>query len=340
MKPFIPYSLLAAAALCGVALGQSATTDPVGYITQSINGNVGANPSGAATYISATLIEATEFASASSVSPSGSATVTFAGGVPVDLDDSFVLEIRAGDQEGWWSTVISSTANSITVNDTFPNGLPESVSVSVRKHSTLQSLLGSNSPGLKPISNSNEPPYDSVELLDPVTQATTVAVYVLEEVGVPQSGWYDFVTQDQLDGAVIHPGTSVKIVRHDESALELVSSGTVKVTKTQVDVYPNFNWLGQPIAVGATLGSMNFYDQIIKFDNGVTENDFISLLNPDQSSDVFVAADPSLGIGSIMANFVTADDATNIAVPDGYVFQRAASQAASVITIPAQVVAP
>src|SRR5690606_21887189 len=106
--------------------------------------------------------------------------------------------------------------------------------------------------------------------------------------------------------------------------------------------YPNFNWLGQSLATGGTLGSMNFYDQIVKFDNGVTPNDFVSLLNSDQSSVVYVAADPSLGIGSIMANFVTADDATSIPIEEGrgYVFQRDSAGSSSVITIPAQVIAP
>jgi hypothetical protein len=342
MKPYT-YSLLAAALACGMAQGAAtAYTTPVGYITTPINGNTASNPSGAATYVSAPLVQPDVFAGATTVSPSGSNVATFSGSVPTTLDTSYVLEITSGPSEGWWTTVTSSTATSITVNDNFPAGLSAGEKISVRKHNTLLSVFGANTPGLKVVNNTNSPPYDTIEVLNPLTQATTVAVYVLAEVGVAADGWYDFVSQAPLNGFVIEPGTAVKVVRQDASGLSLVSSGTVKTTKTQVDVFPNFNWLGQTLATGGTLGSMSFYNQIVKFDNGVTSNDFISLLNPDQSSDVFVAADPTLGIGSIMANFVTAADATNepIGGGEGYVFQRGASTPASVITIPAQTVAP
>lgn len=340
MKPFIPYSLLAAAAACGFAFGQTATTTPVGYITVPIAGNTVANPVGAATYVSATLVEAATYSGKATASPSGGAVITLAAGVPATLDSSYLLEITTGDQEGWWTTVVSSTDTSITVADEFPAALAADVSVTVRKFSTLGSLFGANSPGLKPISNSTEPPFDTVEFLDPVSQTTKVAVYVLAEVGVPADGWYDFVTQDPLGAEVIHPGTAVKVVRHGATPLSLVSTGEVKITKTQVDVFPSFNWLGQSLATGGTLGSMNFYNQIVKFDNGTTANDFLSLLKADQTSDVYVAADPSLGIGNIMANFVDASDATNVAIPEGtgYVFQRADAGVAGTIVIPAQVV--
>lgn len=336
MKPYT-YSLLAAALACGMAQGAAtAYTTPVGYITASINGNPTANVFGADTYVASTLVQPSVFAGAATVSPSGGKTITFSGGVPLALDGTYVLEITNGSQEGWWSSVVSSTATSVTVLDTFPAALDANVSISVRKFSTINSLFGANSPGFTDIDGVDTNPPDEIQILNPIDQSARTIVYVKD---VAPDGWYDFVTSTPAGDEIIYPGTSVKIKRYGATPLSLVSSGEVKTTKTQVDIYPNYNWLGQTMATNGTLGSMSFVNQLVKFD-GVGANDFLELLSPTQVASQYVALIPEFG--GFMADFVTTADSSTVPIEGGtgYVIQRAASNPASVITIPAQVIAP
>jgi hypothetical protein len=314
MKPFIPYSLLAAAAACGFAFGQTATTTPVGYITIPIGGNASASPEGSSTYIGASLVNPAVFSGAATVSPSGGTVITVASGMPTDLGPADMLEITDGAQEGWWTTVVSSTATTVTVADNFPAGLAANVKFTVREFTTVSDFLGANSLGLGAT--------DEVQMLDPEAQLISTLVYA--------EGWFNFVTEEAADNYIIYPGSGILIVRRGESDLSLVATGEVKTTDTQVDVFPGSNWLAQPNPTGGTFASMNFAAQI-------APTDFLQLVRKDtgtgQTIDNFVAAEGA------MFNFVTEEpaDSEMIAGGGGYLIARGAA-AQSTIVIPAQVI--
>ncbi|MCW1913127.1 hypothetical protein OJ996_06065 [Luteolibacter sp. GHJ8] len=323
MKPITSFALLAAiAATIGAA--NAAATDPVGYITTTINANVSGTPAGSATFVAPSLVAPSDFAGASTASPSGGTTITFASGVPVGLDGASMLEITSGASEGWWTTVVSSTATTITVADAFPAGLAANTSVAVRKFNTLDSVFGANnSAGLTPFNGTT--PADEIQILDPVTQAATAYIYV-------GGAWTNIVTEEPSGSAIIHPGTSVLVIHHANTALSLVTSGSVKTTKTQVDVYPSDNWLGQPNPTGGTLGTLTLAPQILTNDN-------VLLTRPDpgtgQPTDTFVA------VAGTMYNAVTEEpsDSEPVVEGSGYVLRRLPADAASTITIPAQLIA-
>jgi hypothetical protein len=329
MKPITSFALLCAFA----AVAQGAVTDPVGYITHTI----AANGSSADTYISATLVRPTEFAGASTVTPSGGATITFAGGVPVDLDQTYVLEITSGASEGWWSTVVSSTATTIEVNDDFPGGLPSGVTVAVRKHNTLHSFFGNNNPGL--IDFNGEDASDEVQILDPVNQSAKSYVWVTaENSGTDDGVWFDVGDSVEANDVVIEPGTAVRITRIGATELEFVSTGTVKTTKTQVDIYPNFNWVGTQLAVGSTLGAMEFATQLNPFDGENTDYDELQFIRSTQIAEPFAAVDDG---GLIMFDLGNSADASAepFAEGTGVVIIRNENPA-STITFPGTEVAP
>lgn len=337
MKPIIPFALLSAFFAVGAA--KAASTTPVGYITHSIAGNTSGNPSGAATYLSATLVQPTEFAGTSTATPSGGSVITFSSGVPTTFNGAYVLEIAGGGSEGWWSAVISSTSTSITIADAFPQGLPANVAVTVRKFNTVKSLLGANTAGLNPF-DGGATQADEIQFLNPSTGAVSAVSYLPETISGLPDEWFDFVAGVSADNYPIAPGEAVRVVRFGSSALSFTSSGEVKTTKTQVDVVPAENWIAQPLAAGGSFGSMNFFSQMVKFDGGTTPNDVIDVLNPDQTSSSYVALDETLGGGYVL-DFVGGTDATSVVVPEGvgYVFRRDSSQAASVLTLPAPVIA-
>lgn len=326
MKTKISYSLLAAAMACGLAQGQTtAYTTPVGYVTSFIGPNASGNSEGATTMISSSLVNPTVFAASASIAPTGS-VVTFASGVPADLDSTYMLEITDGTQEGWWSAVSASNSslNTITVNDALPASLPAGVKVSVRKFTTVQDVFGDNTPGLAPFSNTQ--PFDNIQILDPETQAATTIIYV-------GNRWEDAVSEEPAGSVIIYPGTAALVIHRANTTLPVVVSGTVKTTKTQVDIFPADNWLGQARATGGTFGQMALGTQLLP------ATDVAAVIGLDtgggQSAPTFVR------VGSQMENAVTEDPADNELISEGagYILSRTAG-AASIITIPAQTVAP
>lgn len=334
MKPIISFALLAAIATIGAA--SAAATDPVGYITATIAGNAANNPAGAATYISPTLVQPTVFAGATTVTPSGGSVATFASGVPTTLDSTYVLEITSGTQEGWWSAVSASTATTVTIADPFPAGLGANTTISVRKFDTVKSFLGANSPGLNPF-DGGATQADEVQILDPTTGGVTVIVYMPEALTGQPDQWLDFGLGANADNYPILPGTAIRVVRFDDDGTDFTVAGSVKVTATQADLFNAENWVSQPLAVGGSLDFMNFYNQLIKFDGGATLNDYLDVLNPDQSTTTYVALDESIG-GGFMLDFGagTNADAVTLAEGTGYVIRRDPTQPAGTIVIPAQ----
>jgi hypothetical protein len=331
MKPIIPFALLGA--LFAVGAANAASTDPVGYITHSVNAS-------GETYVSPTLVQPTVFAAASSADPSGTTTISFSGGVPTGLDGSYVLEITAGNSEGFWSTVVSSTSTSITVTDTLPSGLGSAVSIAVRKHATVGSFLGLNAPGL--VDYDGEQANDEVQLLDPVTQGTGAIAWVsgpnLADPNYPNGAWFDLVLSEVANDYVIEPGTAIRIKRVG-GATTFVSSGAVKVTDTQVDIFQNFNWIGTPLATGGTLNGMNFNSQLVKYDGESATYDELQFLRPSQGTDPFAAIDDGNG-GSTMFDLVLSEDAGLEPFPEGtgVIINRVNSPAGSIV-IPGSVVA-
>ena len=327
-----------AAAACGFANAQTtAYTTPVGYITASIAGNVSENPSGAATYVSASLVQPTEFSAAASSSPSGGTVISFAGGVPANLDGKYCLEVTAGAQEGWWTAVVSSTATTITVADSFPANLASGIQISVRKFSTVKSLFGANSPGLTPFDGGNVQA-DEIQFLDPLSGVVQSVVYLPEAISGSPDMWFDFVGGGSADDFIVYPGAAIRVIRYGSAPLSLVSSGSVKTTATQADIFSTENWIGVPLAVGGTLGSMGVFNQVVQFDT-VSPNDFLDVLGADQVATSYVGLSADLE-GGYMMNFVTGDNASSVVLKEGtgFVLKRDPSQAASIIKIPGQVV--
>lgn len=329
MKKFLSYSLLAAAAAAGVSLADTATTPPVGYVTIPIAGNAASNPFGADTYISPVLPQPAVLTAATSVAPvSGSKTATFSGSVPTNLDNSYVLEIGDGTKEGWWSVVQSSTATTITTVSAFPAGLATATKITVRKLDTLQSFLGENTIALGP--------NDQVQILNPITQSAKVALYVSGAGYTGGGEWQDAVLEANIDNEYIYPGTAVKVRIFGATGKTLVTAGNVKVSKTDLDLYPGTNWLSGTAAVGGTVGSMTFGTQLIAedYNPATTPADVIEFIAPNQSASSYAR------VGNSVQNLVTETDASTLPVNagTGYAIFRNQAAAAGIVTVPGQTV--
>jgi len=334
MKPIIPFALLGALFAVGVASG--AATDPVGYITHTIAPNGGSGS--ALTVIGPSLVQAATFAGVSTNDPSSSATVNFSGGVPA-LDNTYYLEITSGASEGWWSTVLSATANSVTTNDTLPSGLAVGTKIVIRKHNTVLSFLGQNAPGLTAFGTGTA---DEVQFLNP-NQSLTSIVYATTAVGAPADGWYFTSNFSSADNKVIEPGTAVLVKNNSNTQHTFQSVGDVKITDTEVDIFPGLTLIAQPAAAGATVDASGYPTELIQYNGSNGDFDQLQFLSAAQSLTSYAALAPGIaGPNATMGNLGTGNPAGTDPFNEGTgaLIKRDPSKPASAITIQGSVVNP
>jgi hypothetical protein len=161
-----------------------------------------------------------------------------------------------------------------------------------------------------------------------------------ELTGAEQDGWFDISSSSLADDMVIEPGAAIKIKKYGSTSSDFVSTGEVKLTKTQVDIYPDSNWVGTQLAAGGTLDYMQFATQLVAFDGANTDFDELQIVSSDQSTVAYSALDPSLGAGSVMGNLTDSSIASDVVFAEGTgaIIKRSSSGSASVLTIPGTVV--
>ena len=211
----------------------------------------------------------------------------------------------------------------------------------MKKHSTLVTFLGFNNPGL--LTYNGVDPWDEVQILDPVSQVGTPYAFVSAEdwgdsVNYPDGVWINVVTSEPANQTIIEPGTAVAIKRVGTEDISFISSGTVKTTKTQIDIYPGFNYVGVPKAANGTLGNLNFAPQLHQYDGVNTDYDELQKVNPDQTGTPFAAVEDD---GPVMWNIVLGDYATNEPFQEGTgILLKRVGHPSSVITLEGTVIAP
>ncbi len=342
MKPIIPFALLGA--LLAVGAADAAVTDPVGYITHAIAGGTVASPG--FTFVSSTLVAADTFAGASTNSLAGGTTVS-APGIPAGLGADYYVEIKSGPSEGWWATLSGpptgpSVAGTATVTSPFPAGLGVGTVFTIRKHQTIGGLFGANKPGLDPGLDLDSA--DEVQVLDNSTQNTSAYFYALAADGAPVDGFYDGGGGD-ANGVVIEPGASVLIKRKFGGPTSFVSNGSVKVTKTQVDIYVGDNWVSTMRATGVTLGAMGLDtgNTSTGVERGVDLNvDEFQLIAADgATTNAYFAADPVAAPGFAGWYDGGGADKNSLLIAEGQGGNVKRKFAGSAIwTVPAQPIAP
>jgi hypothetical protein len=208
----------------------------------------------------------------------------------------------------------------------------------------LKDFVGANLPGLSQVDGVNPNPPDEVQIFDPTTQSTKSAAFVTTGAGVGADGWYDLGSQLSLDDEPIYPGTSVKVRRFAASALSFTSSGTVKLTNTEVDIYPRANWVGQTLAIGTDLDGLGIASQINQEDGDPQTTPFadqLEVLNPTtQATTVNVALAATLGGGIFDVGSQAPSGTTAIPEGTGLIISRDPTAPASTIVMPKQIVTP
>jgi uncharacterized protein (TIGR02597 family) len=270
MKQKITYSILAAAAACGMALGQTAYTTPVGYMTVPIPGTNSEVPSKLQLANQGLLPNGPAAAG-------GGASVSFDGTTLTDTDGTFtpsafvngtanshVLEITSdGPVKGALSWINANTATTITTNDNLSSA-GDGASYRVWKAYTMATLFG-NPPASSVLGGGESATTaDSVQILDPISN--TYTNFFFKNAGKGGTGWQSSdVAITSPANYAIHPNDGMVILRKQATDGELVISGSVKTGATMVRVEGNgtstiLNILANQIPVDQlTLGASGLY---------------------------------------------------------------------------------
>jgi uncharacterized protein (TIGR02597 family) len=255
--------LLPAATISSVA--QTATTDPVGFITLSVKGG-GSVASPKLSLLSPTLTQPITWQGAiTGVSSSGGNTTITVSGSPW-TDDQFnngyyaeIVTVSPNTHATGALAVVSDTTTSsiiVTGNLTSPNVFAAvGDMVRIRKDMTIADVFGAtNTAGL--LATDDPSSADEVLIYDGASSVSYF--YYTGSPGYP-AGWYNSSLFTPAGDAVIGPHQGVVVKRKAAGAISFTSSGAVKTGNTLFPVVTGLNVLGTASAQGLTLGTSGLY---------------------------------------------------------------------------------
>jgi uncharacterized protein (TIGR02597 family) len=228
MKSFMSYSFLAAVAATGLALGDTATTTPVGYISLG-NTAAGVNnvPANSDVVVSVPMLKSAVFAG--KVASTGASTLTVSG-TPAFTVNSFtsvphVLVVESGAKSGLIVPITSNTADTLTVALGFYSlsGILATDSVSIRPAWTVSSFMaGATSlTGVQLLAYSNT--QQSVN-----NSADGLYFYV-------GTGWEN-ADGDSANNTILYPGEGFIVRTSGTPIADFVVSGEVPKAKSYIAV--------------------------------------------------------------------------------------------------------
>ena len=240
------YALLAAAAATGMALGQTAYTTPVGYVTVPLPGKATPTSSNRLQIASQQLLPpgATEFAG---VAESFAGNVlsdtqgTWAAGSYVNAAPpsgfpaySHLVEITSGPLTGTLSWITGSAANTITTFDNISAAGPNA-SYRVVKAFTISSLFGTPPPATALAGSSSAALADTVQIFNSFANSYTT-FYYKNAGAVGGTGWRTSASNSlDVSSVAIHPTDSgLVITRKQVGDGSVVIAGEVKRGATDV----------------------------------------------------------------------------------------------------------
>lgn len=271
MKTYIPYSLILAAASCGLAFGaETAYTTPVGYV--SVGNTAGAAvPANTDFYVSIPgLDRPAEYAglvdsvSGSDINLQGTpALPAFTGGVP------YIAKITSGAKSGLVALITANDVDTVTVSLQAGESLAGVVSgdkIQIQKAWTPQSLFAGNV----------VPEGTQILAFSGASTGTNLANDITYEFSA--GAWLDLGTFGSADDAVLYPNEGF-ILRSLASVPTFVVSGTVPLSNSRAIIsnpvttgQDNILSFNSPVAesIGNSGLGVNTGDQVLVFDDLTT----------------------------------------------------------------------
>lgn len=299
----------------------TATTDPVGFTTVNVRAKTGATK--AVTFVVLPMERASAYTgscSGASFSLDGSSrtVITFASNLFTTnqftgTGNQHYLRLTSDPNAGDFSTIISNTANSITLADNFNSVLTTASTFEVNPYWTLGTAL---------------PAGGGLQGGTSATAADTVTLYNTNFVGTTYfynttaSAWRTGITGS--DNVIIPPGTGFAIERKQNSAVGIVVPGSVPLGWSAVDVNGStsgsatkYTLVGSAYPLASkTLKDLGLYTSNsttgVQGGTSATASDTVTIYNP--STGVGTAYFYNTTAGAWRTGITAAD---NVTIPEG-----------------------
>ena len=243
-------SLLAIASLFTFTSLSAVETDPVGYITVTINGNGGSGD--AFTYMGCPLHAAVASAGAVDATAANSITDNSQAWTADEHAGSYVM-ITSGVNEGVSATVSSNTSDTLTTLEDISSLLAGDESFEVRPYTTLADIFGAtNSAGIDGGSTAGNA--DTIL----IQSGAGFDTYYYKDAGfIGGTGWRGSSSPSvDQSSAVVPYGSGIIVVRKQAGDINLVISGSVFGGDAITPIETDFNWKAPSIPVGLTLNAL------------------------------------------------------------------------------------
>jgi hypothetical protein len=169
------------------------TTDPVGFITETVTHGSLATPS--INLVSPTLTNPIAFQGTIATISSTTITITgasFTANQFNGANGSYYVEVFSATKPGALSDITATGSNSVTTHDNLTAFASAGDSVRIRQHITLNQFLGANNTFGLLGSNSDATTADDILVFDGATQ-NTYWYYTGTPPSLSDAGWYDLI---------------------------------------------------------------------------------------------------------------------------------------------------
>ena len=251
-----PTTLISVATLLMASFGllqaQTVSTDPVGYVTLTINGT-GGTASEAYSYLGVPLHLASS--TSGSISNVTGATISSSGQSWTEnaYANTHYILITSGSNAGINTTITSNTSDTLTTADDISSFLSGDETFSVHEYNTIANVFGAaNESGLDGGSSAG----NADKIL--IQTATGFNTYYYKNAGLlGGTGWRSSTsTITDASNTVIAPGAGIIVVRSQTDDINLVISGSVYSSDAITPVEAGYNWKTASIPVTLTLSGL------------------------------------------------------------------------------------
>jgi len=283
-------TLFTGAALLGSSAFAQVATDPVGYVTLTVNGSPDGdqtaftplalsleNPIQASGAITETPTSAVATNSSASYTPSEFAGTDASGNA------THYLQFTAS---GLIADIAANTATTITAVQDLTGLASAADGYVVKKHSTLADIFGAdNEAGL--LAGGDSSSSDLVYIMSSDGSGTFATYYPQDD---PFDGFFGgdgwrVVGDNATDqsNVVIGPDDGIIVARGVVGDIEIVASGSVNVLDLQRDLPAGFSMVSYPYPVATTLSDSNIYTETNGYVSGGDSgsSDLVYVLNSD-----------------------------------------------------------
>ena len=324
MRRIVPLiCTVALFAFASLGLAQTVATNPVGFLTLTVNGPAATGGS-AITLLGLGFTQPVNYqatlASASGTTlTDSSASFTGTTGGFNGTTGAFYVELITGTGAGQTSQITGNTTNTITTANDLSSFVTAGTGYVIRPNWTLATYFGTGSSLV--LSGGTLTTADEVLLYDRTTNPPQYDTYYYKTSGLGGTGWRS-TNSTSVDASTtpLGPTAGVIVRRHTAGNVTFPLAGAVKLGQTAFSVQPGINLLSNVypsgtftlttsglVASGLTGGTLTTADQVLIYD---------TTTNPPQY-DTYYYKTSGLGGTGWRSTASTSNPADNTPIPFG-----------------------